>query len=81
MTQLQKSIGEETVKKEKRNHAEPSLKTPKAQPKKKKKKKYQYYMIHMTKCYICICIALEKVVELILWSPNHFLPHLYTIII
>ena len=37
MTQLQKSIGEETVKKEKRNHAEPSLKTPKTQQKKKKK--------------------------------------------
>ena len=54
MTQLQKSIGEETVKKEKRNHAEPSLKTPKAQPKKKKKKKkvpilYDTYdeMLHM----------------------------------
>ena len=81
MTQLQKSIGEETVKKE-RNHAEPSLKTPKTQKKRKKKKKKgtdtKYYM---TKCYICTCIALVKVVELILWSPNHFLPHPHTIII
>ena len=43
MTQLQKSIGEETVKKEKRNHAEPSLKTPKTQKKeKRKKKRYRY---------------------------------------
>lgn len=71
--------GKEKVKKPRRTVVKNSKNT--TQKKKKNGTNTKYYMIHMTKCYICTCIALVKVVELILWSPNHFFPKPYTIII